>query len=462
MSRFQLSLCCSSLALLAASASFAAAPAAADPAAALPAPAADPAGGFSAGAGDSAGQPRTLTLQQALELVDHDNPDLERQRAQIALAQAVAQQALRGVLPIITASGHYVRNSEEARLGPGGGIVLQPRESISASTRVDVPLFAQNAYSDIARAGELSKAERAAYEAQRQQLRGTVVRACWLVESARAVLRVAEQGVLSASEHHESTRRAAEAGTSTRLSVLQAQSELARRRGELTEAHAAVARSELTLGTLLGKAEPVRVQLPALLGGEAPPGSAQRSALVNEALGQRKELTQREAELRASEHGVTGSAMRFLPGISGSFEAFASDQPYLTGDKEGWRAGIDLTWTLYDGQYRYGKRAEAVAQRQRARALQKATQLQISKEVQDALREVQVAEARVLTSTEESHAADETASSAQRSFAAGQATSLDVIDSLDRRTQAAVGLETARANLGLALADLRTARGISW
>lgn len=47
-------------------------------------------------------------------------------------------------------------------------------------------------------------------------------------------------------------------------------------------------------------------------------------------------------------------------------------------------------------------------------------------------------------------------------FAAGQATSLDVIDALDRRTAAAVGLETARANLGLALAELRTARGNPW
>src|SRR5262245_42976635 len=135
MSRIQLSLLCSSFALLAASASFAAdfaAPAAGTAPAPQPAPAADPAvpgaqdagdsAGLAAGAADPAGSTATLTLQQALELLDRQSPDLERQRAQIALAQALAQQALRGVLPIITASGHYVRNSEEARLGPAQGI----------------------------------------------------------------------------------------------------------------------------------------------------------------------------------------------------------------------------------------------------------------------------------------------------------------------------------------------------
>lgn len=76
--------------------------------------------------------------------------------------------------------------------------------------------------------------------------------------------------------------------------------------------------------------------------------------------------------------------------------------------------------------------------------------------------DVRVARERVVASTEESRAADETARAAERSFAAGRATSLDVIDALDRQTQAAVGLEQARADLGLAVAELRTARGIAW
>ncbi|HTV18428.1 MAG TPA: TolC family protein [Polyangiaceae bacterium] len=406
-------------------------------------------------------QPQTLTLAQALELVDRQNPDLGQRRARIAQADATARQALAAVLPIVKATGGYTLNNQDARLVPPGGgeLVLQPKDAFTANGSVQVPLFAQSAYSDIGRARELARAERAGYEADRHQLRGAVVRACWLVESAHAIVRVAEQGVTSAAEHHDSTRRAAAAGTATQLSVLQAQSDLARRRGELAEAKASVGHAELALGALLGRAVPVRVQVPALQ--QSSEGSAASPAAVDAALGARHEVAQRTAELSASEHAVTASTLRFLPSLSGSFVAFASDEPYVTGDQSGWRAGLELSWTLYD-EARYAKRDEAIAERERVRAADKATRLAVAKEVRDAELDVDVARERLAASSDESTSADETARSAERSFAAGQASSLDVIDAHDRQTQAAVGLERARADLGVAIAALRTARGTAW
>jgi outer membrane protein TolC len=419
-------------------------------AAAAPAPAAQP-----------APESRQLTLAQALELVDRQNPDLGQRRARIDQADATARQALAAVLPLVKATGNYTLNNQEARLVPPGGgeLVLQPKDAFTASGSIQVPLFAQNAYSDIGRARELARAERAGYEADRHHLRGAVVRACWLVESAHAIVRVAEQGVASASEHYESTRRAAAAGTATQLSVLQAQSDLARRRGELAEARASIGHAELALGALLGRAEPTRVEVPVLAQVTENPALSARH--IDAALGARSEVTQRAAELRASEHAVTASSLRFLPSLSGSFVAFASDEPYVTGEQQGWRAGLELSWTLYD-EARYAKRDQAVAERELARAADKATRLAIAKEVQDAELDVSVARERVAASTDESRSADETTRSAERSFAAGQASSLDVIDAHDRQTQAAVGLERARADLGVAIAALRTAQGIAW
>lgn len=416
----------------------------------------------SAGASRTLPEARQLSLARALDLADRENPDLARRRALMDQADATARQALSAVLPILKASGSYTLNNEEARLlAPGlGEIVLQPRDALSASASLHVPIFAQNAYADIAAARELERAERAAYDADRQRLRGAVVRACWLLESARSVVRVAEQGVASAEEHFESTRRAANAGTATQLAVLQAESDLAQRRGSLTEAYANVEHAELALGTLLGRAEPVRVAVPALQQGAENPAEATR--LVEEALRARREIAQRAFELQASEHAVTSASLRFLPALSGTATAFASDQPYVTGEKQGWRAGVELTWTLYDGGYRYGKRQEALARRESAVAASESTRLAISKEVRDAVLHVRVARDRVVSSKEESRAADETARVAERSFAAGRATSLEVIDAMDRRTRAAVGLERARAELGLALAELQTARGIPW
>jgi outer membrane protein TolC len=415
----------------------------------------------SAGAEERVPERRQLTLAQALELVDGQNPDLGQRRARIDQADATARQALAAVLPLIEISGGYAVNDSEARLvAPSGAeIVLQPRDVFTATGRVELPIFVPNAYADIGRARELARAEQAGYEADRQRLRGAVVRACWLVESAHAIVRVAEQGVASASEHHASARRAAAAGTATQLAVLQAESDLARRRGELAEARASVGHAELALGALLGRAEPVRVAVPELH--QAADALAAPARSIDGALAARHEVDQRAAELRASEDGVTSSSLRFLPGLSASFAAFASDQPYLSGDRQGWRAGIDLTWTLYD-ESRYASRDAAIAERERVRAAEQATRLAIAREVQDAELDVRAARERVAASSDESRSADETASAAERSFAAGQASSLDVIDANDRQTRAAVGLERARADLGVAVAALRTARGISW
>ncbi len=405
-------------------------------------------------------EPRALKLDEALALVDTQNPELGEQRARVERAEAVARQALSALLPIVKATGNYTLNNQEAGVvSPAGALVIQPKDAFTASASLQVPLFAGHAYWDIARARELGRAESARLDAQRQRLRGAVVRTAWLVQSARSVVQVAERGVTSANEHLESARRAEAAGTSTPLAVLQAKSDLARRTGELTEARAGVERAELALGTLLGRAEPVQVALPPL----AEEGSsADLTALIDASLAARPEVAMRSHEQRASEHGVTSSSFRFLPVLSGSFAAFASDEPYVTGEQQGWRAGLELSWTLYDGEYRYGKRQEAQAEHAQAQAADKGTRLAIAREVQDAAIAVRVARDRVAAGTDESQAADEAAAAAQRSFAAGQASSLEVIDALDRQTQAAVGLERARAELGVALADLRTARGIAW
>ena len=121
-------------------------------AAAAPAPAAE-----------EAPESRQLTLAQALDRVDRQNPDLGQRRARIDQADATARQALAAVLPLVKATGNYSVNNRDATLVPpgGGALVLQPWDAFTAPGSIQVPLFASNAYSDIGRARELARAERA-------------------------------------------------------------------------------------------------------------------------------------------------------------------------------------------------------------------------------------------------------------------------------------------------------------
>ena len=153
------------------------------------------------------------------------------------------------------------------------------------------------------------------------------------------------------------------------------------------------------------------------------------------------------------------SGLRLLPQISGSAAAFASDMPYPTGKKEGWRLTVDATWPLFDGGYRRSKRAQADAETEGARAAAETQRLAIAQEVADAVRDLGVAAERVRLAEQQAAFAAEAAASAQRTFAGGITGSLEVLDANDRLYQADVALADARGRLGIAHAALAKAVG---
>jgi len=133
--------------------------------------------------------------------------------------------------------------------------------------------------------------------------------------------------------------------------------------------------------------------------------------------------------------------------------------PYPTGEKNGWRASVDLVWPLYDGGLRYGKRREAEARLAAAEAGEEAQRLLVLQEVADAARDVDVARERLRLAQSQRGLAADAAGTARRGFEAGVASSLDVIDANDRLYLADVGLADARARVAQAAVALDRAAG---
>jgi outer membrane protein TolC len=262
------------------------------------------------------------------------------------------------------------------------------------------------------------------------------------------------RAVESASVHERSAQRRVAAGTSPPLDHLRAQTERIRRESDLARARADLDRARLALGILLGRDAPVRVTVPA-----AEPGAPDAGPLVARALERRPELAVVRAQADAAKAQVESAKARLAPQLSGTVAAFVSDVPYVTGETTGWRATLDLTWALYDGGFRYGKRRQAEAQLAGATASAEGARLQVIQEVQDGARDVTVATERLRLAEQQRKLAADAAASATRSFEAGVASSLDVIDANDRLYQADVGLADARARLGVARAGLQRAAG---
>ena len=413
---------------------------------------------------------RALTLDQALAELDSQSPTLVQARGRVADARALATQAAVPLLPTLVAAGGYTRNSADAIVDlsklplaglpagalPSGPLVIQPLGVWTVSGSLRVPLIVPNAWADWAAAQRAADSLAATAESARLQLRASLAQAAWAAAAAEEIVAASERAVTVAEEHQRSAARSVTAGTEAPLSVLKAETEVVKRQSDLAQARANRERSHLALGVLLGKTEPLRVLLPPIAGGETPQPV---ESLVAEALQARPEIVAQEAQIRAARAQVTSARLRWLPQISGSGAVFAADVPYPTGKKEGWRLTLDALWPLYDGGLAGGKRDQAQADLLTARAAAEAQRLNVIQEVQDTRRDVSVAGERLRLAEQQRDLATAAAASAKRTFEAGVASSLDVLDANDKLYQADVGMADAHGRLGIARVALDRALG---
>jgi outer membrane protein TolC len=348
----------------------------------------------------AAEKPPAISLDEALKRLDADSLTLAQARGRAQEARALVRQAMAAFLPIASAGGSYTRNSASAKFSAGsildsiegglnqispvpvhldrtgvpGDTIIQPLEAFNGQAGLRVPLFAGNAYWDWSAAKEAAQAAQESVESVRLQLRGALVQSAWWAGSAEEVADASQRALSIATEHEQSAARAVQAGTSAPLAHLQAETEVVRRENDLARANAERERAWLALGVLLGKAEPVRIELPKMP--EASPTDPGK--LIDEAVGRRPEIRAQKASIHAAELQLDSAWWRLAPQLSTSFSGFASNVAYPTGDKAGWKLTVDLSWTLYDGGLRYGKHAQAEAQVETGKAALEAQKVEIA------------------------------------------------------------------------------------
>jgi outer membrane protein TolC len=398
-----------------------------------------------------------LSLDSALAELDRQNLGIAQARSRAEEASAIEGQVRAQLVPSLSAQGSYARNSDDARFSmPGRSVVIQPLEQLSAGAAVRVPLVVPSAWFEVRAARGGARAADASAEAVRLQLRAGLAQAAHGARAAEEVALASERAVEIAAEHARSADRRVKAGVAPPLDVLRARTEQVRRESDLARARADLDRARLALGILLGREAPVRIVVPDLAVAPAAPEPAARAA---EAVERRPEMSAQRAQVEAAEDQMRASWARLLPQLSATGSAFASDVAYPTGEKEGWRATVDLTWPMFVGGLREARRRQARAQLATARAGAVAQRLAVVQEVADGARDLAVARERLrLAETQRGLAAD-AAESARRSFEAGVASNLDVVDANDRLYQADVGLADARARVAQAAIGLERALG---
>lgn len=399
---------------------------------------------------------RTLTLDEARRLAIENHERVAIAGEGVAQARADLRKATSRILPNVTAEGSYTRYTEEKGTD---SFIIQPREGTSAELRLTQPLYSGGREWATRRQARLQIQSRVegVEGASEDIVRETsyhyygVLKAEKDVEIKSAALRRAE-------ERLEVAEARLRVGDVTRSAVLRAEAEragaeaeLIRSRNGLLNATALLRRVTGLEGVSLKVVEPPRL----------PAEERSASALVETALGERADYSQRLLEERAAGEGITIARAGFKPSLRlEGLLLWREQEPATTFFQEdSASATLRLTYPLFEGFLRKAELSEARSRLREAELRRLGLRRDIEVQITEALNNIKAIEALTESFRRQLAFAEEDYKMVFEQFRYGVATTLDVIDSENTLVTAQSSLANAVYDLELAKMDLKYLTG---
>lgn len=417
----------------------------------------------------------SLTLQQAIDRAVTADPRAAEAKSRAAAADSnvSAQSAL--ARPTATASGGYLRTNHVDAFGirqPDGTTkILFPDipDNYRARAELDVPIFTGGRVDALVASAKAD--QQAATADQRvtdEDIRLETTRAYWQLVTARETVTVLERALARADAQVADVKTRTDAGFLPPNDLLSARSQRARQNVQLIQARNGVAAATLNLARLIG-ADPSTTITPATTvdqptaGMEALTGQG-ADTLIKRALEQRSErvsLTSRAESLRSGAEAARAATHPQVGALAG-VEPSRPNQRFVPRTDEwrtSWDLGVNVTWPLFDAGRSRAQAAAATAQADATAHRLEGVDQQIALEVRQRLLELDSDRAALSASDEAIAAATEATRVTQERFAAGVATSTDVLEAQVAQLQAELERTNLAATLRLSEAALLRAIG---
>jgi outer membrane protein TolC len=298
--------------------------------------------------------------------------------------------------------------------------------------------------------------------AMRGDLRLEITRAYWALVTAIESQRVVDAALTRIGAHLQDARNQLNAGLVPPNDVLSVEAQESRQRMLSIQARTMRNVAEGELGRLIG--EPDTTIEPAAAF-EAPSSPiAPLAALVEDARRQRPERAALLKRVAASEERHTAAAAGGKPvvGVTGGVD-YARPNPRIFPRaevwKQSWDAGVAASWAIFDGGRVRAEIAEAAASSRAMRERLAEFDSVLTLEVRQRLNELESSQAAIDAADDAVRSATEARRVLADRFAAGIATSTDVLDSQVALLQAELDRTQAIANTRLAEARLQRALG---
>ena len=406
---------------------------------------------------------RTLTLEEAIAISLVTQPLIQARLSDYLASAHRVDQAFSPLLPQLSASVNAARtqsaSSQQRVIGdrPGNVTVTSIRpfsENTAAVISLSQVIFDFGktfASTDAAR--RLAEQAQEDVELQRQLITLTVKESFININFARRLIRVQEQALERADLNLRSARGFFEVGTRPKSDVARAEVDVANARVDLIRARNAELLARVSLNTAMGIAADTPTQVQDNLVYQAV--TIDRSQLLSQALAQRPEYKQARLRVSEADARMRRAFRDFFPDVTGNafYGGTRSDL------NEIWEIGLSLQWTIFDGGNRIARFRETKANVDAAAFRVKSTELDISREVEQAQLSVTEAQERIGATQTAVASAQENFRLAQGRFDAGVGTILELTDAQLFLTQAQNTEALTLADYRISLARLERAIG---
>lgn len=412
---------------------------------------------------------RPLSMTDALNTALEQNSAILEAKNDLESSHGIVIQTRAVALPQLLASGQYkytdpsaIESLSAPSTGSGPGFsITPPNQNWNAGIQL---------VQDIYMGGRMVAAFKAATATEKQSFANYQT----AVADALLNVRLAYYDVLLAAQDitvHEASVKLLEkeltdqqqrlkAGTVPKFNVLRAEVAVANERPNLIQARNAYRIAKNNLANLLGYNLPRDVweNIPLNLTDDfdAAPYEINLPDAIQQALTQRTELLSLRKNIELQQLNIVNAKSGYKPTVS-VFAGYAWNNSQYTPpveldhDFNGWNAGAQLSWNIFDGALTFGKVKSAKAQFDKAKTTLDDQSRQIELQVRTAYSDFIQARETLDSQLKVQEEADEALREAKQRADAGTGTQLDVLDAETSLTQ-------ARTTQIQALHDYSTAR----
>lgn len=403
---------------------------------------------------ETTGEPRRVTVDEAVRIALRNNPDRSRSAAGIEQARADRLDAYGDFLPDVNL-GYGFSDASTGRLDPTGQAITTTSWTLQLGASVEL-FDGFRRFNRVDAARENLRAERERHRSNRYEVILSAKRAFYNAVATRELVEVEEDRVQRQRDQLDFVRGQVDVGQANRSDLLRSRVELNNARLDLVNAENEARAATFELARALGTSR--RVEPVEEAGLEVDSLPVDRGELMRRALEGGPSVRSARAALEAARAEVGSSRSLFLPSLSLQGGWAWQNTEFPPGNRS-WSISLQGSLPVFDGFQRESSMSRSRARADAAEADLRAAELEIRADVDDAYSQVQSARAAVELARQTVELAREDLELTRERFRLGLATILDLQSAQITLREAEADLVQRRFDFQVGVARLESLVG---